>query len=281
MILLKKILAVYKIIRPLNFIITLVSIIVAYVISKKGADFSLEILLAAFSGALAGAAGNVINDYYDIETDKINKPKRVLPSGDLTDKGTLFLYMILVLLSLDLALWAGWQSFVVVFISTGIIFLYSYKLKKVPLLGNIVVSIMTGMAFIYGAIVAGNIMGGLIPAAFALLINFIREIVKDIEDIEGDEKAGIRTFPIVTGVKPAIRIAGVTVIALIILTVVPFIFNIYKIEYFILIMLAVNPLLVVIFKLLISIDSKADIGKVSSLLKLAMVSGLAAIYMGV
>ncbi|MHC1738098.1 MAG: geranylgeranylglycerol-phosphate geranylgeranyltransferase [Ignavibacteriaceae bacterium] len=281
MILLKKILAVYRIIRPLNFIITLLSIIVAYVISKKGEDFSLVILLAAFSGALAGAAGNVINDYYDIETDKINKPERVLPSGDLTDKGTLFLYMIMVLLSLDLALWAGWQSFLIVFISTGIIFFYSYKLKRVPLLGNIVVSFMTGMAFIYGAIVAGNIMGGIIPAAFAFLINFIREIVKDIEDIEGDEKAGIRTFPIIRGVKPAIRIVFITVSTLIILTLAPFIFEIYKIEYVVLIMLVVNPLLVVIIKLLIDSKSKENIKRVSSLLKLAMVSGLVAIYLGV
>ena len=281
MILLKKILAVYRIIRPLNFIITLLSIIVAYVISKKGEDFSLVILLAAFAGALAGAAGNVINDYYDIETDKINKPERVLPSGDLTDKGTLFLYMIMVLLSLDLALWAGWQSFLVVFISTGVIFFYSYKLKRVPLLGNIVVSIMTGMAFIYGAIVAGNIAGGIIPAAFAFLINFIREIVKDIEDMEGDVRAGIRTFPTVSGVKPAIRIVSIAAIGLIILTIVPFVFEIYKIGYFVLIMLVVNPLLVVIIKLLFASQSKENIKRISGFLKLAMVLGLVAIYLGV
>lgn len=281
MILLKKILAVYRIIRPLNFIITFISIIVAYVISNKGDKFSLVILLAAFSGALAGAAGNVINDYYDMETDKINKPERVLPSGGLTDKGTLFLYGIIVLLSLDLAFWAGWQSFVVVFISTGVIFIYSYELKRVPLLGNIVVSIMTGMAFIYGAIIAGNITGGIIPAAFAVLINFIREIVKDIEDIEGDSRTGIRTFPIIRGVNSAIKIASITVIALIILTTVPFILEIYKIEYFVVIMLVVNPLLVVIIKLLRTSQSKENIKRVSGLLKLAMVLGLIAIYSGV
>lgn len=281
MILLKKILAVYRIIRPLNFMITFISIIVAYVISNKGDEFSLVILLAAFSGALAGAAGNVINDYYDMETDKINKPERVLPSGELTDKGTLFLYGIIVLLSLDLAFWAGWQSFVVVFISTGVIFIYSYELKRVPLLGNIVVSIMTGMAFIYGAIIAGNITGGIIPAAFAVLINFIREIVKDIEDIEGDSRTGIRTFPIIRGVNSAIKIASITVIALIILTTVPFILEIYKIEYFVVIMLVVNPLLVVIIKLLVASQSKENIKRVSGLLKLAMVLGLIAIYSGV
>lgn len=281
MILLKKILAVYRIIRPLNFVITLLSIVTAYIISNKRGDFNSVILLAAFSGALAGAAGNVINDYYDIETDKINKPKRVLPSGDLTDKGTLFLYMIMVLLSLDLALWAGWQSFVVVFISTGVIFFYSYKLKRVPLIGNIVVSIMTGMAFIYGAIIAGNIAGGIMPAAFAFLINFIREIVKDIEDMEGDVRAGIRTFPTVSGVKPAIRIVSIAAIGLIILTIVPFVFEIYKIEYFVLIMLVVNPLLVVIIKLLFASQSKENIKRISGFLKLAMVLGLVAIYLGV
>jgi len=281
MTLLKKILAVFRIIRPLNFIIIFLSITVAYVISNKGESLNLIIILAAFAGSLAGAAGNVINDYYDIETDKINKPDRVLPSGDLTGKEAFFLYLILIFFSLDIALWAGVKSFLVVIVSTAVIFLYSYKLKRVPLLGNIIVSLMTGMAFVLGAIVAENISGGIIPAVFALVINFIREIVKDIEDMEGDLKNGIKTFPIISGTKKARNIATVSIVALILLTIMPFLFEFYKIEYTVLVMLVVNPLLVITVKLLHTSDSRENMKKVSGLLKSSMIFGLIAIYLGV
>ncbi len=281
MVLLKKLLAVYKIIRPLNFVITVMSVIVAYMISRKGGNLRPEIILAALSGGLAGAGGNVINDYYDLEIDKINRPDRILPSGQITLRGAFILYIFLVLLSLDLAFWAGVEALIFVLFSTVIIFIYSYKLKRVPLAGNFTVSFMTGMAFIYGGLLADNIGGGIIPAIFALLINFVREVVKDIEDIEGDRKIGIVTFPIIAGSKKALNLATGVLFLLMLFTFYPYISGVYKIEYFIIVMLVVNPLLIIIYKLFYLDNSKRNMKNISGILKIAMIAGLVAIYAGV
>jgi len=140
---------------------------------------------------------------------------------------------------------------------------------------------MTGMAFIYGGLLADNIGWGIIPAIFALLINFVREVVKDIEDIEGDRKIGIVTFPIIAGSKKALNLATGVLFLLMIFTFYPFISGVYKIEYFIIVMLVVNPLLIIIYKLFYLDNSRRNMKNISGILKIAMIAGLVAIYAGV
>ena len=78
-------------------------------------------------------------------------------------------------------------------------------MKRIILLGNFIVAFLTGLAFIYGGIAVNNFKYAVIPAIFAFLINFIREIVKDMEDIEGDKSAGIFSFPYLYGFKRSKR----------------------------------------------------------------------------
>ncbi len=91
----KKILLYIKISRPLNALITFLVIIVASIISITENYFILKIILAGISGAITASAGNVINDYYDINIDKINRPNRILPKGYLTLKEALIFYFFL------------------------------------------------------------------------------------------------------------------------------------------------------------------------------------------
>ena len=165
--------------------------------------------------------------------------------------------------------------------TTFILYLYSKYLKRIPLVGNITVAFLTGLVFVFGGVAVGNPSAAIIPAIFAFLINLIREIVKDMEDIEGDTKAGISTFPIKFGFQKSKIIILIITISLILYTIYPFITQIYKIEYFVIIMITVNPILVYSLKLQFENHSSKNLNKISNLLKLNMVFGLIAIYFGV
>ncbi len=276
----KKIFAYLKISRPLNALITFLVIIVASIISIEGSYSVLKIFVAGLSGALTASAGNVINDYFDINIDKINRPNRTLPKGKLTLKEALIFYFLLTVLALLFSVFISLIAFLEVFFVASLLFFYSYKIKKLPLIGNFVVAFLTGFAFIYGAIAVNNVRAAIIPATFAFLINFIREIVKDMQDIEGDKQQGIHTYPAVYGFKKTKTVIVFITVVLIILTVFPFVSKLYTIEYFLIVMVLINPLLVYILKSLFADDSVKNLNKLSNLLKLNMVFGLIAIFLG-
>ena len=276
----KKILAYLKISRPLNSSITFLVIIVASIISIEGSYSILKIILAGLSGALTASAGNVINDFFDISVDKINRPDRILPKGYLTLKEALVYYFFLTILALLFSAFIGLIALLEVFFAASLLFFYSYKIKKIPLIGNFVIAFLTGFAFIYGAIAVNNIRASVIPAIFAFLINFIREIIKDMEDIEGDRQQRINTYPARYGFKKAKMLVVFVTIVLIILTLYPFVVKLYAIEYFLVVMVFVNPLLVYILKSLFHDDSVKNLNKLSNLLKLNMLIGLTAIFLG-
>ena len=276
----KKVFAYIKISRPINLLITFLVIIVACIISIDG-DYSVfKIILAGLTGALTASAGNVINDYFDINIDKINRPNRVLPIGELTLNEALGFYIFLSLVSLFLSIFISPIALLEVFFASALLYLYSYKIKKIPLLGNFVVAFLTGFAFVYGGMAVNNVEAAAIPALFAFLINFIREIIKDMEDIEGDKQQGINSYPVIYGFKKAKTVIVFITIVLIILTLFPFINELYAIEYFLIVMIIVNPLLVYIIKSLFDDDSTKNLNKLSNLLKLDMVIGLTAIFLG-
>lgn len=272
--------SVIKISRPINFVITFLSVLVAGFIAAGKIDFTFILVSAALAAAFSSAAGNIINDYYDVEIDKINRPDRAIPSNSLSRQNALSLYFIFLAISLIPAIYLPLQASVILICSAYIIFMYSFRLKKIPLYGNIVVAFMTGFAFIFGAASVGNMKAGIIPAGFAFLINLMREIVKDMEDIEGDHKSLIKTYPQIYGFKETKLLINQIGILLFVSTFIPFIFQIYRIEYFILAMIIVNPLLIFSLKKLYSSNTKENFHYISNLLKLNMFFGLIAILIG-
>jgi geranylgeranylglycerol-phosphate geranylgeranyltransferase len=227
-----------------------------------------------------GAAGNVINDYFDIRIDKINRPDRVLPSGKLSPVIALLFYALLNITALILGYIISIENMLIVAGASLLVFLYSKYFKRVPLAGNLIVAIVTGFAFIYGGVAAGNYYENIFPAIFACVTTLIREIVKDIEDMEGDSNFMVHSFPILFGIGRARDLIFFLTTALIVLTTVPFFMKIYKIEFFVLVMLFVNPLLVYSMKILFNSDSKIEMRRVSRLLKIVMITGLVAIVLG-
>jgi len=275
-----KIFSYIKITRPINVIITFFVVVVAILISQKEqTDFYL-ILLASITAALVAAAGNIINDIFDIETDKISHPKRVLVSGKISKKVAWTEYIILNSISIIISVSLSIRLIVIVLATIILLYIYSSTLKKLPLIGNLTIAFLTGLTFVYGGYAADNPVAAIVPAVFGFLINLIREIVKDILDIEGDNKLNYKTLPIKFGIDISKKLIILITLILIAFTVYPFLTEIYHIEYFIIVMVFVNPLLILCLKLLFDKKKATGITVVSKLLKLTMVLGLVAIYFG-
>ena len=169
----------------------------------------------------------------------------------------------------------------IVIISVVLLFFYSKYLKRIPLVGNITVSFLTGLVFVFGGFVVENPASAFIPAVFAFIINLTRELIKDIEDISGDNNAGVVTFPIKFGLQKSKGLILLITITLILFTFYPFLTQLYKIEYFVIVMVIVNPILIYCMKILFEDQSSKNLNKISNLLKLSMLFGLIAIYLGV
>lgn len=269
-----------QITRPVNFAITFLSVIVAAAICVNGEYQVYKIILAAFSASLTLSTGNIINDILDIETDKVSHPERPLTAGKITISQAKTEYVLLTFIALLLSFFINPPAFVIAISATVLLFLYSYYLKKIPILGNISISLLTGLVFIYGGVAVNNPLSAIIPAVFAFLINLIREVIKDMQDVEGDLKQGVITFPGKFGFNSSKLLVAELTVVLILVTLYPFITRLYNIEFFILIMAVVNPLLVYNLKILFKDSSLSNLKKISNILKLNMFIGLIAILLG-
>jgi len=234
-------------------------------------------ILIGFSAAFTGSAGNVINDILDVETDRVNRPDRVLPSGVLNKNEASWVYGFDVLLAIVLSMFLNNAILLsIVVFSLISITLYSLYLKRVPLLGNIVVSFFTGLLFLYGGIAVGNPIAGIIPAVFAFLTNLIRELIKDAEDREGDVAVGVLTFPTVYGIQKTKVVSAALLIAIIILLPLAYKIGNYE-NFFLLISIGMlYPLLLITGYILSRAVDKKGYGRVSSLMKIIMLMGLMA-----
>jgi geranylgeranylglycerol-phosphate geranylgeranyltransferase len=276
----KTLIAVIKITRSVNTIITFAVVFVAAIICSKNLGIDFKIIYASLSAMLVAAAGNIINDYFDFEIDKINRPNRVLPSGEMSRETALLLYVVLSIVAVVLSFMVSVTAIIIVLLTKIILFFYSSHFKGVPLVGNILIALCTGLAFIYGGVAVGNWKLAIIPSIFAFLINLIRELLKDVEDLDGDLKNKTITFAGKYGIKKTKKLITIVVVVLLVITFYPFVFKVYSIEYFLMVLFSVNLILVFFLKELYKENFLGNISKLSNYLKLSMVFGLVAVYFG-
>ena len=182
--------AYLQITRPGNVAIAMISVLIAVSLSGKFSPVS-HIVLAVLSTGLITIGANVINDYFDIETDKINKPQRPLPSGKLRPSQALVLFYSVYLLAFIMAFLITLPMFLIAVSVALMLYIYSYRLKKTVIWGNLTVSLATAMAFIYGGLAVGAVRSVVFPALFAFFFHFGREIIKDMQDVKGDRFGGL------------------------------------------------------------------------------------------
>lgn len=267
-------------IRPVNFLITAASIYVSCLLAGGMQSHFLAMIFASLGGAFIGGGGMVINDFFDIEIDKINKPHRPLASGAIGKFDAIMFYAGMTGAGLIMSAYATKTAFIIAFAAVPVIFLYSQRFKSKPLIGNLIVGGLTGLAFIFGGAAVGNIKQAVMPAVFAFLINVGREIVKDMEDVEGDSQHGAMTYPVIHGMKKSAVIATCFLVAVVVSTIVPFVSGMYGINYFVTVNIGVNAVIVYVLYSLWKDQSGKNLNLISTLLKWDMLAGLLAIYLG-
>ena len=270
----------WKITRPLNVLITILTILIAAFITGEYV-LNLKLILAMIIAGLITAGANIINDIYDLEIDRINKPCRMLPTGIITIKTAKVFFIVNYLFSFVLAVFTGWEMFIIAVLIGLLLIIYSAHFKRTIIWGNIIVSFSSAMAFIYGALAVEAWKAGIIPAVFAFFFHFGREIIKDMQDTKGDIAANAITFPGKYGIVKSVLLINVIFILLVFLTILPYILGIYNIRYLVAVVFGVDFVLLTVSVVLWFRNDPAFLGKLSHLLKLDMIVGLIAIYLGV
>jgi geranylgeranylglycerol-phosphate geranylgeranyltransferase len=273
-----------EILRPGNALMGAISIILVAIIDKT---ISIPIVLAMITVFFETAAGNVINDYFDYNIDLVNKPERPIPSGRISlENGRNYAYLLFaagtVCGFLISYLTDNWIPFAIVLIADVILYLYAYKLKTTPLIGNLAVGFMTGFGFVFGGFTINNpgiVTTSIFLGFFAFVMTTAREIIKDIEDVEGDKKDGARTLPILIGKKIPAILATVLIIIDCALCPLLYIHHIFGILYLIIIAIAV--ILFIYSGILILKSQDEDTAhKSSKLLKIGMLIAFLSFALG-
>ncbi len=246
------------------------------------------------SSVLIAAAGYIINDYFDLNIDIINKPDKVIVGKTIARRWAIAFHLILSFIGISIGFYLDITTRILLlgvanFICVGLLFFYSISLKKKLLIGNILISALTAWTvFVITWCETRNLLSPLglsrikitrytlLYAGFAFIISLIREVIKDIEDMEGDRKYGCTTMPIVWGVNAAKIFIAVWLIVLLALLV--------SLQFYVLqfhwwfsalysIVFIIAPL-INIFRKLFTATTPADYHWLSSRTKMVMLTGI-------
>lgn len=208
--------------------VALVQLMTAYFLVGKNVggmvilqDVYLYLLIA--STIILTASGYMINDYYDVKIDYVNRPNEVVVGKEMKRRMVITLHTFMNFVGISLGLLVDIKIGVINFIAAFLLWIYSNSLKRLPFVGNLTVAALTALSvWIVGFYYQTSQVIILVYAIFAFFINLIREIIKDIEDRRGDKKHGCRTLPIVIGFrntkKVIFLVAAVFVLSILVVT---------------------------------------------------------------
>jgi len=257
----------------------------------------IHFFLLVLTTVLIAAGGYIINDILDYPADLVNKPDKVVVNRVITIDFAKKLYIGTSLTGAAIALYlASFVQHLSLFLiypaAVFLLFLYSYRLKKIPLAGNIIVALFcAGVAGIvlfaardsYAQLSLKHIgradrITGIFSAyvLFAFLSTLLREIIKDMEDIEGDQQYGLQTFPIVFGLRKS-KILTMAVATSILVCLAYSIWWLYlnsQTISFIFLLVAILMPMIYLMQSLLNAKTKKDFSALSQLSKLVMLAGL-------
>ena len=269
-------LASLRILRPLNVSLTFGAVLLGGWLSAP--ILPPQLLLAALAASLISAAGYVQNDIVDLPVDRISHADRPLPLGDLTLGYAKVLTLSGYASGLLLSVYIPSPCALIAAAITLSLFFYNLTLKKVPLIGNLVVAVMGGAPFVFGGFAIQNPSRAFLPGILASVFHLSREILKDIQDQSGDRTAKGITLPVLIGNTGAKTIVSALLLALII--------SIPLLSFF----LVTGPLYLIAGMVLIALlflticfvwqsESEAKLETASRLLKAGMFIGIAAFFL--
>ncbi|MCK5278723.1 MAG: geranylgeranylglycerol-phosphate geranylgeranyltransferase [Cyclobacteriaceae bacterium] len=238
--------------------------------------YDLNLLLLSSSTILIAAAGYIINDYYDIKIDYINKPDKVVVGKLIKRRIVLASHWLLNLAGIGIGFYLNLYIGILNLFAGFLLWLYSNQLKRLPFVGNLVIAFLTALSILVVAVYYHkNVSLLLCYAVFAFSINLIREIIKDMEDLRGDMRFGSKTLPIVWGLrKTKYFLYGLILIFVLIILYLTLQLENQTLNYFF-IMLVV-PIIYFIY-LLYRADSQKRFHRLSTYCKLLMLAGISSI----
>ena len=250
------------------------------------------------SSVLIAAAGYIINDYFDLNIDQVNKPDSIVIQKIIKRRWAIFWHLTLSFLGVVITFYVSWKlkSWLIGPLNLLCVFLlwfYSTSFKKKLLLGNLIISLLTAwVVFVlyiselhlltltrepsYYAAITRIFKLAVLYGGFAFIISLVREVIKDMEDIQGDEKYGCRTLPIVWGVQAAKVFAAVWLIVLILAVAVTAVYGIL-LGWFVASMYAIMVIALpsaVILRNLYKAVTTQQFHSISNLIKLVMLTGI-------
>ena len=183
-----------------------------FLLNEKVID--VRFLLLVFSTVMIAAAGYIINDYYDQKVDMINRPKSVVVGIEFSRRPALLTHVFISAMGILLGFWVDTLVGFIHIFSSSLLWYYSNYLKRLPLIGNMSIGLLSGMSILIVLVFFHSVHEiAFIYALFAFLMVFIREVLKDIEDVKGDEAFGIQTIPVIWGIRGAKIIIYLVVIS--------------------------------------------------------------------
>lgn len=280
-----KIFSFFSVIRGYNiFVVVLAQYLSAIFIfgshlRAKAVLLDLHLFLIILSSALAIASGYIINNFYDTEKDLINRPYKSQLDKYVSKTTQLKTYFALNFISVVFAWLVSWRAALFYSVYIFILWFYSHKLKKnLPIVGNMVASLLVLLPFFGILMHFGNFSWGIFAHAFYLyLILFIREIVKDLENIKGDFTNNYQTVVVRFGSLPAKYIITVFTV----LTLVPAyaLISYYEVGYMQYYFYVSSGLLVAFLIFLFDAKQQTDYKKLHILLKLIIILGVCCIVL--
>ncbi|RLM53697.1 geranylgeranylglycerol-phosphate geranylgeranyltransferase [Halobellus sp. Atlit-31R] len=208
----------------------------AFVASGFGSG-PTAVVAAVLATVFATGAGNAINDYFDRDIDRINRPDRPIPRGAVSPRGALAFSVALFLGAVVAALVLPVVAIAIAVANLAALLAYTELFKGLPGVGNVVVAYLTGSTFLFGAAAVGRLgdPAALVLFALAGLATLTREIVKDVEDLAGDREEGLRTLPIVVGESVALRVGAAVLVVAVAASALPYAMGIFGLAYLLLV----------------------------------------------
>ncbi|HDD45866.1 MAG TPA: digeranylgeranylglyceryl phosphate synthase [Candidatus Aenigmarchaeota archaeon] len=286
-----------KLLRPVNSLMASLGVYIGWFIASSSI-IELKAILAMIAAFIICGAGNAFNDYVDVESDKINRPTRAIASGLVKRRHALIYSIALFFIGCVIAASISLVCFLLALINTFLLVIYSLILQNKVFVGNVAIGYLVGSTFLFGGVAAENIIAPSILAILAFLSTTSREIIKDLEDLEGDRQGFLKRliknirdsiaerFKLTkSGVKLrysellAVTIAMLMLAVAIILSVLPFYLGIFN-TYYIYMIAVPDAIFIWCIYLMGRANKSDDYKNISKKMKLAMIIALISFLIG-
>ena len=283
----KKARALWQLMRLEHGLMLIIAILIGAMIAGKGIPSPEKLLFALLAALFLEAATFALNDYFDLEVDKKNRRMdRPLVRGDLQPATAVLIYFVLLPAGIAASLMVNMTCFAIAVVNAVVATLYDVKFKEIKVISNFYIAFAMAIPFVFGATAVSTAIPSIIYfiAFIAFLSGVAREIMKDVQDMEGDVARKTRSFPMYLGRRGANTVAAIFYIVAVTLSFVPFAISIDAAYHFdpvyLAIVLVTDAMLAyVAARLLITTDTR-HLDRLRRLSLLAIFIGLMAFLAG-